>query len=160
MPPLHSFVRFTLLTCCAFSSNATLSQSLPAPGRTIYKCEQAGKIAYSDQPCLGASKLDIVVPRGMDHLSGKSRTGADVSHEVQRENIANALKPITGMTPAQFEIATRRQRLSTEVQRRCNVLDAAIPLTERRERDASKQDRQQASAELYKLRKEYRSMAC
>lgn len=75
---------------------------LPAPSRTIYKCAVAGKIAYTDVPCLGAKRLDVVPARGVDKLSGTSRVGATVAREYQQEGMARALKPLLGMNEQQY----------------------------------------------------------
>ena len=43
----------------AFFSSLAEAQSLPAPSRTVFKCEEGGRIVYSDSPCLGAKKIDV-----------------------------------------------------------------------------------------------------
>jgi len=34
------------------------------PAKTVFKCEENGKVIYSDSPCLGAKTVDVEPPRG------------------------------------------------------------------------------------------------
>lgn len=161
IPARHHILQLaTALLFAASTLGQAAAQSLPPPSRTIFKCEQGGKVAYSDEPCIGAKELDIVVPRGMDKLSGTRRTGADVGEEIGREQLAQALKPLTGMTPAQFAAASKRSSLPAAAAGRCRQLDAALPAAVRREREATAQTREQAQIDLYVLRKQFKSIGC
>ena len=64
---------------------------------------------------------------------------------------AQAIKPLTGMTPEQYRVHSRRIQLSAQDQRECSRLDAALP-----------ELRQQAAAEvwLYKGRKRFNDLNC
>ena len=147
-----------LLLCFA----APFAQAqLPQPSRTVYKCESKGKITYTDEPCLGARRLDVVPTRGVDKLSGTERTGTDVANERRREVFADALRPISGMNAEQLATFSRRQRLDSRSQRECAQLEAAILDTEQAERrntgagviESLRQD-------LHILRKRYRQLGC
>lgn len=134
---------------------------LPAPGRTIYKCDVGGKIAYTDEPCLGAQRLDIVPTRGLDKLSGQVRTGADVAREQRQENLARAIKPLSGMNEQQFATHVRRHRLEAGAQRECRTLEAALVDNERREREGGAREAMVSlQHETLALRKRYRKLGC
>ncbi|MDB5960699.1 MAG: hypothetical protein JWP59_1993 [Massilia sp.] len=154
---MRHLIVYILLPTCA---GATLAQSLPPPSRTIYKCEQGEKVSYSDEPCVGAKALDIVVPRGLDKLSGQRRTGDDVLNEVRHEQFANALQPISGMTPEQLATATRRRRLSNPAQLLCRQLDQALPQAEAREPGLTGEALRQVQLSLYDMRKQYKLIDC
>jgi hypothetical protein len=62
----------TLLAVCLLGSTAASAQSLPQPSRTVFKCKKDGKIVYSDSPCLGAEKLEVVPTRGLTPLRARS----------------------------------------------------------------------------------------
>lgn len=158
----HILFHTTPLACGLFWLGAALAQQapFPPPGRTIFKCVQAGKTSYSDTPCLGAQALDIVVPRGLNKLSGTQRTGADVSQEIQHENFANAIRPLTGMTPAELKQATHRQPLSAAMKAQCLQLDAIIPQLELRERQARQAALSDAQRELFEARKQFQAIGC
>lgn len=160
LQPYISMRSLTLFSLLSLIYGAVYSQSLPPPGRTIYKCEQGKRVVYTDEPCVGAKALDIVVPRGMDKLSGQQRTGEDVRNEIHREGMAEALRPLTGMTAEQFKTATRRQRLSNPAQAQCRHLDLIMPQAEARERGVTGEALRQAQLELYKLRKQYKLIGC
>jgi hypothetical protein len=65
----------------ASSAAAQASGGLRQPSRTAYKCESAGKVTYSDEPCAGASVVDCRADQGLNKSSGRERTGADVARE-------------------------------------------------------------------------------
>lgn len=136
------------------------AQSLPAPSRTIFKCEEAGKITYSDSPCVGAQKIDVEPTRGVSKLSGSERTGRDVQIERHREIIADALRPLTGMDAKQLEVRQRRMRLAPDAQRECLQLDERVPAVEGRERLATGQKLAEVQRELYHLRTRFRELRC
>ncbi|MEM8511747.1 hypothetical protein RCH14_001047 [Massilia sp. MP_M2] len=134
---------------------------LPAPSRTIYKCEVAGKIAYTDVPCLGAKRLDVVPARGVDKLSGTSRVGVTVAREYQQENMARALKPLLGMNEQQYATAVRRHGLDAGAQRECRALEAAIVDNERIEHQGPARESREALAhDTLSLRQRYHELRC
>ena len=135
-------------------------QTLPPPSRTVYKCQIGAKTIYSDEPCLGARKLEIEPTRGLDRYSGRQRTGPDVQRERRNELLAEAIRPLTGMTAKETEIYERRIRYSPEARRLCYRLDTAIPAAERAERTASPADVQEVLADLFALRSRYRDLRC
>lgn len=131
------------------------AQSLPSPSRTIYKCKVKGKISFTDEPCLGAQRLDVQPTRGVSKLSGQQRIGADVSREIRREDMSSAIRQITGTTTEQFEVLARRQKLDSKAQHECRVLDQAIIEAEKTQGTA------QANEEaLLVRRKRYKQIGC
>ncbi|MEW7848675.1 hypothetical protein AB2N08_08245 [Massilia aurea] len=134
---------------------------LPAPSRTIYKCNVAGKIAYTDVPCLGAKRLDVVPARGVDKLSGTSRLGADVAREYHHENMARIFRPITGMNEQQYATATRRYALDASAQRACRALESAIVDNERSEQESSAgAPMESLRRDTFSLRQRYHELRC
>lgn len=153
--------RRALLACLLIYSPAfTHAQSLPAPSRVIYKCEVAGKIAYTDEPCLGAKRLDIEPSRGISKLSGKQLIGADVEREVRRELMADALRPIAGLDRKQYATLIRRANLGGAAKVECDMLDQSIPRTEAMENAALPEARPVIQRDLLALRKRFRELPC
>lgn len=148
------------LTLLAAFTLVTHAQSLPPPAKTVFKCEENGKVVYSDSPCLGAKTVDVEPPRGVSRLSGKERVGSAVQQERLREHIADAMRPLTGMNPKQYETFGRRQKLPADAQRECQRLDGRIPLVEAEERQASGQGLADIQLRLLGLRKRFRELAC
>ena len=153
----RSAAALTALTMFTFASHA---QSLPPPAKTVFKCEENGKVVYSDSPCLGAKTVDVEPPRGVSRLSGQERVGSAVQQERLREHIADAMRPLTGMNPKQYETFGRRQKLPADAQRECQRLDGRIPLVEAEERQASGQTLADIQLRLLGLRKRFRELAC
>jgi hypothetical protein len=104
------------------------SQSLPTASRTIFKCENGGKIVYSDNPCLGAKVLNIQPSRGLNKSTGRIATGADVHREQIQEMYADAIRPLSGLNRDQYKTVHHRVNLSQESKNRCAYLDKQIPI--------------------------------
>lgn len=170
MPPLeflscrHDIRQVVLVALASWAVAGTIpvtfAQSLPAPSRTVYKCEVGGKVTYSDSPCLGATRIDVEPTRGVSKLSGSQRVGADVRREQHREVIANALKPLTGMDPKQYEVHARRSALTPDARRECQGLDARMPVAEKSEGLSSGAELVEIQRDLYRMRKRSRDLGC
>lgn len=159
--PKQRALTLGLLLAAAWPCAAHVAASqLSAPNRTIYKCTVKGKVSYADEPCVGAKRLDATPTRGVDRLSGTRRTGNDVAAEVRSEQLAQAVQPLTGMTPAQFATASRRQKLGTAAQRECRVLETAILESEQSERRARAEMMEAVQQDLFILRKRYHQVGC
>lgn len=143
-----------------FLPYAAAQSQLPAPSRTIYKCQVKGSVTYSDEPCVGAQRLDVVPTRGADRLSGSKRVGKDVANELRSEQFAQAIKPLTGMSPSQFATASRRHHLDAASQSECRQLEAAILTSEQAERSAGARMMEAIRQDLFSLRKRYKKLGC
>lgn len=138
----------------------TTAQSLPVPSRIIYKCVVAGKIAYTDEPCLGAKRLDIEPSRGLSKFSGKEMIGADVQRENHRDMMADALRPLAGLNHQQYATLHRRVNLSGAAKAECGMLDQSIPQTEAVEADSAREARPAIQRDLLSLRKRFKELRC
>ncbi len=137
-----------------------MAQSLPPPSRTVFRCEEGGKVVYSDSPCLGAKRIDVEPTRGVSKLSGQERTGRDVAHEKFREQVSEAIRPLSGMNPKQFATFEKRMKLSPEAQRECQRLDGRVPALEHEERQASGQALMEVQGRLLGVRRRFRELGC
>lgn len=155
MHPRSSLLIFAILTLADASA-----QSLPPPSRTVFRCEEAGKVVYSDSPCLGAKRIDVEPTRGVSKLSGQERTGRDVAHEKFREQMSEALRPLSGMDPKQFATFEKRMKLSPEAQRECQRLDGRVPALENEERQATGQALMEVQERLLGARRRFRELRC
>lgn len=146
-----------LLLCNAIA----FGQTLPQPTRTVYKCEEGGKVNYSDSPCLGAKKVDVEPTRGLNKSTGRELQGQDVRNERFHESLADMVRPVTGMDAKQLDKFGRRQRLSPEAQRQCRVLDPQLPAAEAAEASArTGPELKTAQRRLFELRATYRKLGC
>ena len=150
--------RFVLIILTA----TAMSPAVFAQSRTVFKCIEGGKTFYSDAPCLGAQKIDVQPTRGLNKFTGREISGHDVTREKHREILAEAIKPISGMSAGELALSGRRSKLSVEAQQECKKLDGLIPVAERTEQSATKNspEMKSAQAELYRLRVIYHSTAC
>lgn len=153
-------VSIALGTAALVLAQAADAQSTSRPSRTVYKCVVGGKVTYSDDPCLGAERVDVEPTRGLNKSVGAERVGRDVGRERQTEAIAQAVRPVTGMSPAQFEAERRRVHLPGPTQAECRRLDRLIPLAESKERNATAGDKPATQLELLNLRRRFRDSGC
>lgn len=137
-----------------------VAQSLPAPSRVIYKCTVAGKIAYTDEPCLGAKRLDIEPSRGLSKFSGKEMIGADVQRENFRDSMGDAIRPIAGLDRQQYAIVSRRANLAGAAKAECSMLDRSIPQGEAVEVASFREARPAIQRDLLTLRKRFKELRC
>jgi hypothetical protein len=133
---------------------------LPNPSRTVFKCEVGGKVLYSDDPCLGAKRIDVEPTRGLDKSSGKRMIGKDVGREKSREAFVEALRPVTGQDQAQHATAVRRINLSSSAKAECRTLDGGISDAEALEQSTAAGARLAVQRDLLNLRKRYRELGC
>lgn len=58
-----SVLAVSVLMGCASAS--ALAQTLPPPASSVYKCVVDGKTVYSDEPSLGAARVEVTPTRGV-----------------------------------------------------------------------------------------------
>jgi hypothetical protein len=131
-----------------------------AAQKPVYRCESAGQVSYSHAPCLGAKEVDVTPTQGLDKNSGKSRKGHDVLRHEQQGQIADALKPLLGMTPEQYRVHHRRSKLSPADRRECQRLDDDMYQRTQRVNRSEKVDRGDAELDLYKTRQRFNALNC
>jgi hypothetical protein len=158
---VSSTAAVTLIGAWALCLTPVISaQTLHAPSRTLFKCQDQGKITYSDSPCLGAEKMEVEPTRGVNKLSGKTRIGPDVQNEIHREMFAEAVRPLTGLNAKQFEVQARRYQLSGTVQQECRRLDQDLASAEAEEKRTTKNALHEVQARLFLMRQRFRELRC
>lgn len=136
------------------------AQTLPPASRTVFKCQVAGKTVYSDSPCLGAQEINVEPTRGLNKSSGRVQIGADVQHEQNREMIADAIRPLTGLNAKQLDVQGRRNKLSSQDQKECRRLDGEMSAAQRAEKNATQSALKDVQMKLFQLRKRFRELRC
>jgi hypothetical protein len=160
VPMLHTVIGCMLAGLAVGEPIEAQGQQFPPPSRTVFKCESDGRIHYSDSPCAAAKKLDIEPTRGVSNLSGKERIGSDVRQEKARQDLAEALRPLTGMDAKQTEVFGRRLKLTEAARRDCAFRDRAIPQSEAEERAATKEVLEIIQTRLLTQRRRFRELEC
>lgn len=128
--------------------------------KSVYRCETGGKVSYSHEPCVGAKEIDATPTQGMDKMTGRSRKGTDVQRHEFDTNMANALKPLNGMTPDQYRVHRQRSALTPQDRYHCARLDATLPALKQRAATATHDERAAAEVELWKARKQFNDLNC
>ena len=131
------------------------SVTLPAPSRTVYRCEVAGKVTYTDEPCLAGKTVDVEPTRGLG-----PRAGPDVRRERLNEQIGEALRPLTGMSPEQRAQFHKRFKLQPRAKLECQSLDRSMPENERLEQSAQGAARAEVQQTLLQERRRFRELGC
>ena len=95
----------------------------------------------------------------MSQLTGKERTGSDVSKEKYREIVADVLKPITGLNREQYDAVHRRYKLPAEDKKACSNLDALLSNLEKKD-GSDVGSKPEHDEEKYLARKKFRDLRC
>ena len=117
-------------------------------------------MVYSDAPCLGAQKIDVEPTRGLSKTSGREQVGNDVRREQNREIVADALHPLTGMDAKQLDVQGRRMKLTADAQGECRRLDVEIPVAEKQEKLVKQQALADVQTQLFRMRRSFREQGC
>ena len=149
----HLHWSFALLGLLSFNLSAHAQ-------KPVYRCETAGKVSYSDAPCVGAKEIAATPTQGMDKMTGTSRKGADVRRDEQNAVMADALKPLTGMNADQYRVYKHRLKLSPRDKAECARLDTNLPELKQRTATALSSEKALADVELYKARKQFNDLNC
>lgn len=140
-----------VLVCCAAHVYAQ---------KRVYRCETAGRVSYSDSPCVGAQEIDATPTQGMDKMTGKSRKGQDVQRAERNAAFAEAIQPLTGMNADEYWVHHRRFPLSPSDKLECTRLDNRLPALKQAVHAAAANDLAQAEVDLYKARKRFNDLNC
>lgn len=136
------------LVCVAM----TMAGVCQAQSQPTYKCVTAGKVAYSDAPCVGATIVDTTPTQGLDKMTGTSKKGADVQKIEFNKAMAEALKPIFGETPDQRSKRQKRWNLSETDKLECWSLEGQI-----QEKGVMSPSEE---VSLYQARKRFKDLKC
>lgn len=128
--------------------------------QAVYKCVSKGSVAYSHEPCVGATVVDTTPTHGLDKWTGKSRKGADVVRTEQNKAVADALKPLFNETPEQREKRHRRAKLTAADRMECAKLDVAIETGVSRPRVEQGNEVTPSDLRLFEQRRRYRELRC
>ena len=142
---------FVLLLACA-AANA-------AP--PVYRCETAGRVNYSDSPCVGGAVVDIAPTQGMDRMSGASRKGHDVQRTERNKGFDEVIRPLSGKTHDEMNTLRRRVKLPARDQAVCSQLDEQLAdLEAATKQPTASTHRARADVDLYLARKRYFDLKC
>lgn len=114
----------------------------------MYRCESAGKVSYSDEPCIGAKVIEAIPTQGAHSLSGKKTSNAQLAEEERRKIIDKAMEELSGLTHEQMKVERRRSKLPLVEKLECATLDRLI------------NDENQDELTLYQRRKRYFYLRC
>ena len=129
-------------------------------GPPVYRCETAGKVAYSDSPCVGAKVIDATPNQGVDQMTGKSRKGSDVQRTELSHAFDDALRPLTGKSRDEMDVMRRRVKLEPQAQGACRQLDGQLPDLEATAQHEVGPSKAKADVVLYQARKRYFDLKC
>ncbi len=96
----------------------------------------------------------------MNKSTGHELTGRDVQREHLNESVAGAMKPLTGMSPAETALFERRFKLSPAARAECYSLDTDVARAEKAEAAADASRRPEAQQRLFVLRKRIAELRC
>jgi hypothetical protein len=134
--------------------------TLASAAQPVYRCETAGKVSYSDSPCVGAQVIDATPNEGVDKMSGKSRKSSALQRTELNRAMDDALKPLTGKSRDEMDVLRHRVRLSSQEQMECARLDRQLPSLESDTQTRDTKTKAEADVRLYQTRKRYFDLKC
>lgn len=72
----------------------------------VYKCGNS----YSDEPCKGGQKVDVLPTEGAHSMSGTKRRSGEVELRNAKRNLYKALEPVTGVPAKEMEKRAGQQQ--------------------------------------------------
>ena len=140
--------------------SALLLASGLASAEAVYKCTDNGKVSYSNEPCLGAQRVDTMATRGLDKMSGVQRSGKDVQAEKDHESMQRVMQSVVGKNYRR-DRAIKRQYHTAFDKAQCERLDSQIEALEKEESYMkNKVQLEVLQAELFKRRKAFKDLDC
>lgn len=129
-------------------------------GQQVYRCETAGKVSYSDAPCVGAKVIDATPTQGVDKMAGQSRKGREVQRDEFNRQLDGAIRPLTGRSHDDMNVMRKRVHLPAKDQQQCARLDGLLPTIEADALAARGEAKARADVDLYKARKQFFGLKC
>ncbi|RZL66000.1 MAG: DUF4124 domain-containing protein [Variovorax sp.] len=127
---------------------------------TVYRCETNRKVAYSDEPCIGAKVIDATPTQGMDKMTGRTSKGKEVRRDELNRMFDGAVRPITGKSTEEMNVLRRRVHLPGKDQAQCGSLDDRLARLEAAAPTAAARDKAKADFDLYQARKQFFDLRC
>ena len=143
--------RFALALAVAVAATNVIAQ--PRSTGEVFKCTINGKVVYTDEPCLGAERVDVGPPVKSGPPPGKQSS----AHQ-------DGTRPPGRMSRERYEIHKRRIGLTADARLECADLDRSIAKAELEERLGRKAKsgaaREGFEKNLLALRVRYRGLGC
>lgn len=147
------------------SAALAIASTAQAAGPAVYRCEQGGKVTYTDEPCMHAKEVDVTPTEGMNRWTGKEKVSRELRNkqhrEIREKGMGKALRPLTGQSDEQWQESLRYQRRPAETRDECRRLERALgPLKEGAASARPGQEKQRAETALYGTRKRFKDLKC
>jgi len=126
----------------------------------VYRCEFNGQVSYAHEPCLGAQAIDTTPTQGLNKSTGRVERHPDVQREIFRHQMAEAMRPITVLSPETHQRLSQRYRLPRSIQLECAVWDTRLPGLEQDVTTASDAQKAKAEVTLFRARQAFRDLRC
>jgi hypothetical protein len=133
------------------------SQTLPPPPHQVYKCEQDGQIAYTDHPCAGAEKAELLKVRAAPPAP-PSPTAAPTARDGQAPG--GFRDAGTGPTDSLAALPERPPRVARTPQAECPHLAQRMALVAAEEQAANAHDIGLIQERLAVQRHWYQQLGC
>lgn len=82
-----------MVSAMAWSCGAYATQKAE---KTVYRCEQGGRVTYTDEPCANARAVDVTPTEGLNKWSGQER----VAPQLQQQRAAQQVREVMPGAPA------------------------------------------------------------
>lgn len=146
-PPGRGLAAWCALAAAAAVALPAASQTLPLSPRMVFKCEQAGQVVYTDQPCSGTQKSELL----RVHAAPLPEAG------VLPYSAASVAAPLD---PQQTALTERPPKVAGTPRAECPHLAQRIALVEAEEQRATSQNIRLIQERLAVQRNRYNELGC
>jgi hypothetical protein len=143
-PPGRGLAALCALAAAAAVALPAASQTLPPSPRMVFKCEQAGRVVYTDQPCSGAQKSELLRVHAPPPEAGV-------------QLYSSVAAPVDSQ---QMALTERPPRVAGTPRAECPHLAQRIALVEAEEQRATSQNIRMIQERLGVQRNRYNELGC
>jgi hypothetical protein len=130
-------------------ASQAMGQTLPSSPHTVFKCEQGGQVVYTDQPCAGAERSELLKVRAERPADGA------LPHAAREGGPAPA-----ATEPPPAVVTERPPKVAKTPRAECPHLAQRIALVEAEEQRATSHSIRMIQERLSVQRKRYSELGC
>ena len=111
-------------------------------------------------PCPNAKEIDVTPTKGAETYAGANLKSPAAMREKSRDQLVEAVRPLTGLDQKGFDVFERRRRLTATAQQDCKVLDRDLPKLELTQRETKGKEGDAAAEAVYQARLRFKNLGC
>lgn len=98
-----------MVSAMAWSCGAHAAQKAE---KTVYRCEQGGRVTYTDEPCVDARAVDVTPTEGLNKWSGQERVAPQLQQQRAARQVREAMQGVPALKPSPVEPVAEHRSLA------------------------------------------------